>query len=448
MVTTNPTPPTSGETTATPPEGGAAPASPDAATANGEPPDGHGAHAPAASAPTTAATPPAPAIVHEARTWNQAVVIGLVAFVVSRLCVLVGAGVRASQVTVDANTAGEPRPGSPLQLVAGVFTQWDGRWYLEIVRNGYPRSIPPNVTFFDVEARAAFFPLYPNLVRVVDRVLPGGDSLAALAISTVLGIVAMLLVGHLARRLYGNDVAERAMVLFVVFPGSFVLSYAYAEALLIVLAALCLWFLMDERWLLAGVTAALGTAARPNGIALVAACAVAAGIAIWQRRQWWALVAPAIAPIGFVSFQLFLRLHAGEPWPWFRVQSEAWREGTSFGATAISNTISFFTHPLASPTDALTAASMAALLLGLWCLYRKRLPLPMVAYIAVVVILMLVPATVTARPRFLFTAFPLFISAAAWWPRRDRAAWDLMLVASGAGLAGLTALYGVYGAIP
>ena len=45
----------------------------------------------------------------------------------------------------------------------------------------------------------------------------------------------------------------------------------------------------------------------------------------------------------------------------------------------------------------------------------------MVAYIAVVLALMLLPATVTARPRFLFTAFPLFISAAAWWPRQDRA---------------------------
>ena len=83
----------------------------------------------------------------------------------------------------------------------------------------------------------------------------------------------MIVVGHLARRLYDNDVAERAMVLFAVFPGSFVLSYAYAEALLIVLAALCLWFLLDEHWLLAGLAAALATATRPNGIALVAACA-------------------------------------------------------------------------------------------------------------------------------------------------------------------------------
>ena len=61
---------------------------------------------------------------------------------------------------------------------------------------------------------------------------------------------------------------------------------------------------------------------------------------------------------------------------------------------------------------------------------------------------MLLPATVTALPRFLPTAFPLFISVAAWWPRKDRMAWDMMLVLSGAGLAGLTALYGVLGAIP
>ena len=78
------------------------------------------------------------------------------------------------------------------------------------------------------------------------------------AVNFVLAVVAVVLVGVLARRLFDTDVAERAMVLFAVFPGSFVLSYAYAEALLIVLAALCLWFLLDERWLLAGVDRGAG----------------------------------------------------------------------------------------------------------------------------------------------------------------------------------------------
>jgi hypothetical protein len=399
-----------------------------------------------ATAPVIAPTPVVDGA--ERRDWHRAVAIGLAAFVVSRLCVLAGAGVRASQVVVDANNDGEPRPGTPLGLIANVFTQWDGLWYMEIVRGGYPRFIPPDVTYFQREARAAFFPLFPLVVRATDRILPAGDTVAALGVNLALSVVAVVLVGLLARRLFDVQVAERTMVLFAVFPGSFVLSFAYAEALLIVLAAACLLFLVDERWLFAGVAAALATATRPNGIALVAACAVAAGIAIYRRRDWLSLVAPLLAPIGFVSFQLFLAGHTGESWPWFRVQREAWREGTSFGATAVSNTLSFFGHPLASPTDALTAASLFALLGGLWCLWRRRLPWPIVAYIAVVIALMLLPATVTARPRFLYTAFPLLISVAAWWPRKDRVGWDLMMVACGAGLTALTTLYAVFGAIP
>lgn len=401
------------------------------------------------SPPAPRTVPPvAPLDDDERQAWRRALAVGACAFVVSRLCVLAGAGVRASQVVVDANVRRRPSPGSPIDLVAGVFTQWDGRWYMEIVRTGYPRSIPPDITYNQFEARAAFFPLYPNLVRGLDRLLPGGDTFTALFVNLVLAMVAVVLVGILARRLFDSAVAERAMVLFAVFPGSFVLSFAYAETLLIVLAAACLWCLLEERWLLAGVLAALGTATRPNGLALVAACAVASLLAIRARRDWRSLVAPVLSPLGFVAFQLFLAHHTDESWAWFRVQREAWREGTSFGATAISNTFSFLTHPLASPTDALTVASIAALALGIWCLWRYHLPLPMVAYSAVVIVLMLLPSTVTARPRFLFTAFPLFLCAAAWWPRKDRAGWDLMLVASGAGLAALTALYGVNGAIP
>ena len=56
--------------------------------------------------------------------------------------------------------------------------------------------------------------------------------------------------------------------------------------------------------------------------------------------------------------------------------------------------------------------------------------------------------TVTARPRFLFTAFPLLISVAAIWPDADDEMWPLLLAACGAGLVAVTALYGVLGAIP
>ena len=390
--------------------------------------------------------------------WIRALLVGLAAYVVSRMCVVAAAGVRASQIAVDARADGTPEP-SAYETITEVLTSWDGRWYLELVRRGYPDSIPPDITYEQLEARAAFFPVYPWSVRALDAVLPGGDTVAALGLNFVLGAIAVVLVGLIARRLYSVSVAARAMTLFAIFPGSFVLSFAYSEATLIVLAAACLLFLVDERWILAGVTAAVATGARPNGIALVAACAVASFIAIRTSRDWRSLVAPILAPIGFIGFQWYIDRTTGERGAWFRVQSEAWSEGTSFGLTAFTNTAQFITNPLGSPTDALTALSVVALIAMVYCAWRVRLPWILSVYSAAVIVLMLIPETVTARPRFLFTAFPLIIAVAAWWPDPDddpdhhraswdRAGWDLTLVLCGAGLVAVTGLYGVFGAIP
>lgn len=397
--------------------------------------------------------------------FHRAIGVGLIAFVVSRLCVVAGAAIRAAQLVVDVRediadglpvSDAEPSAGS---TILGVLTSWDGRWYLEIARFGYPDSIPANITYNQNEARAAFFPVYPMLVRVTDAVLPGGDTFASLFVNVVFGALSVVLVGVLARRLFNVAIAARTMTLYAVFPGSFVLSFAYAEATLIVLAALCLLFLVEEQWLLAGIAAALATATRPNGIALVAACVVAALLAIARHRDWRSLIAVLLAPIGFIGFQLYVDSTAGESGAWFRVQREAWSEGTSFGATAVANTFGFVTSPLDSPADALTAMSLITLAFMLYCLWKRHLPLPLVAFCAVVIALMLIPETVTARPRFLFTAFPLFISVAAWWPEPDddddhhraswdRSGWDFTLVLCGGGLAALTGLYGVFGAIP
>lgn len=396
-------------------------------------------------------------------SWWSLFVVALPVYVVSRLCVLVGAAIVAAEVRVDTNLADEqglpiadPHGAAPLgnavRPMIDVLTSWDGLWYLDIVRFGYPRRIPPDVTYHIEEARAAFFPLFPLLGRATDAVLPGGDTVAVLVLNHALGLVAIVLIGLLGRRLYDERVARRSMVLGALFPGSFVLSFAYSEALMIVLAAACLLLLLDREWVAAGVFAALATATRPNGLALVVACGVAALFAIRERREWRALIAVALAPVGFVTFQVWLGEHTGETGAWFRVQREAWDEGASFGLTAIRNTVEAITHPLTSPTDtitAVTAVTTVALVVMAW---RTRLDWTVSVYSWVIVVLMLAPATVTARPRFLFTAFPLLIGAAAWYERREvhdeEFAWTLVVAACGAGLVGLTGLYGSFGAIP
>lgn len=412
---------------------------------------------------TSVSTPPDSGLL-----WRLALRHAAIAYVVSRLCVLAGAAIVSAELRADDNKIREnfvwgffgkadPHarsavlPRSAGSMILDVLTSWDGIWYMRIVRRGYPSYVPDRITYDDPEARVAFFPLYPNLVRVVDRVLPGGDTFAALFVNFVLGAVFVVLVGLLARHWFGPSAARPAMVVCALFPGSFVLSFAYSEALLLALAAGCLLALAHERWIAAGVLAALGTATRPNGVALVVAVAVAALVSLRRERTWrWRpLFAVAVAPLGFVAFQAWIDRHTGESRVWFRVQGEAWKEGASFGLTAIRNTLEAFTKPLTSPTDLITAVSFILTLFFVWLAWKRRLPAAATAYSATIVALMLLPATVTARPRFLFTAFPLFVVAAVWLdePRR-REWWPYLLALGGAGLTALTALYGVYGAIP
>ena len=44
-----------------------------------------------------------------------------------------------------------------------IWSRWDAEWYLSIVKNGYVPSANLSTTFSNM----AFFPLYPDLVRLI-----------------------------------------------------------------------------------------------------------------------------------------------------------------------------------------------------------------------------------------------------------------------------------------
>lgn len=399
--------------------------------------------------------------------WRGAILHGLIAYLLSRFAVLLGAGIVAAEMKADDNrvkermiwgllTRPDPHlrsmstPKSATSMIIDVLTSWDGIWYMRIVRFGYPSYVPKSITYDDTQARVAFFPAYPYLVRAVDRILPGGDTFAALFLNLVLGAGFICLIGILTREWFGVQHARRAMVLAAIFPGSFVLSFAYSEALLLALAALCLLLLHRERWFAAGIVAMIATAARPNGISVAIACGVSALMAVKATHKIRPLIAPLLAPIGFLVFQLLIDTHTEERGIWFRVQTQAWDEGASFGITALRRTLDAFTQPLTSPTDLITAMSFLGCILFIVVAWKKhRVPIEAAAYSAVIVALMLLPATVTARPRFLFTAFPLLIAFSVWLDEPKRRDWWPYIVGiSLAGVTALTGIYGVYGAIP
>jgi hypothetical protein len=387
------------------------------------------------------------------RAWGRAVAVGLGTFVVSRLIVILGVYGLSVLDSMQRQQRGLPIARSTRRLVERHFIQWDGRWYKLIAEVGYQADLPPKISYIPDNggATVAFFPLYPYLARYFDYVFPGGIDQAMLGVNVVLSVVAVVLVGVIARELFDIETAERAMVLFCLFPGGVVMSWSYSEPTLIVCGAACLLFLMREQWVLAGVFAALGTATRPNGVALCAACAVAAGFAIYNKRQWKSLIAVVLSPLGGLAFFVYLRIHTGEANAWNRAQKDAWGESWSWGATAVRYMWRFFENPLGTGFGALYMHTTFAIVVfgfGLFCAFRKRLPWPMIAFVIVIGVMMLGPKIVSARPRFVFTAFPLAIAVAAWWPRKSRYSWDLLLLGSAGALGAFAVLYGGWAIIP
>lgn len=389
--------------------------------------------------------------VGEDRAWLRTLGAGLMVFAISRVIVLAGVYARAVQELTARQARNLPVESTVYRTMQRVLTQWDGKWYEMIAAQGYPRQLPERITYVAGDsATVAFFPAYPLLGRAFDIVVPGGLPAALLAVNLLLSALAVLLVGTLARRYYDTETAALAMTLLCLYPGSAVMSWSYSEPLLIVCAAACLLLLDQQRWELAGLAAAVATATRPNGLALVAVCAVAAAIAIRRHRQWRALAAVVLAPLGAVAFFVFLRQWTGEPNAWMRAQRDAWNEGYAWGMTAYEYTRAFVESPLRTVAGATyfhTVVALVSLAFGGWCAWRVRLPLLASVYSLGIAFFMLVPREVNARPRFVLTAFPLAIAVAAWWPRQRTAREGLLILSAGS-LVAFTVLYASYGAIP
>jgi hypothetical protein len=342
--------------------------------------------------PVVETTSPPPGVVQRwAPLWRPAAI-----FVASRIATLMAMATAAALV---------PPMGLPKLGIRGVMgNTWDSGWYRDLAQFGYPQAVVEGVGDA-AQSRLAFFPLYPITIRFFHGLgLP--YDIAALLVSALAGLAAAILLWRLIARFSGPAAADRGVALFSFFPGAMVLSLAYSEALLLALAIGCLVALVEERWVLAGVLAALATATRPNGIALVAACAFAASMAVVRRRQWRALVAPALAPMGLLAFFVYLARHTGDFGAWIRTERQGWGQETDPIATF--HILSDFVHrPFADNNIAIVTAGTVFAVVALALFLRSRPPGVILVYTLSVMGLALLSEAMGMKPRFLLTAFPL-----------------------------------------
>lgn len=357
------------------------------------------------------------------RTW---VLPPLGIFVGSRFSVL--AAVYITKLLIEAPTFRE------------VLIHWDADWYIRAAE-GYDHRVPTG-TGNRAQSDIAFFPAFPLAIKLISLISGLSLTTSGLVASTVLGALAAVALWRLTELVTDRDVANRTVALVFFFPGAFAFSTIYPEGLFIFASSVCLWALIKEKWLVAGLFGALGSATRPNGVILIACCAWAASFVLLRRREWKALIAPAIAPIGVIAFFIFLAVRTGDELAWFRAQSRGWDQQIDFGVNAMRTVATVILNPLANLDRSIAVGSLFFAAVAAWLLvkWRPEKAFPLFALYSIGIIGPIVVSqgfSLTARS--LMTAFPLLIAVAR---RFDGMVFTVMLAISASVFSLFTLLFG------
>ena len=146
----------------------------------------------------------------------------------------------------NADKFDEPALTGPLaEPLLAPLARWDSVWYLRIADSGYGESAP----------RAAFFPLYPLLIRSLGTLL-GGSEAALLVVAYLVSLIAFVAALALLYKLVvlerGRQVAPATLLLLAVFPAAVFFGAPYSESLFLLLAVGAFYAARTGRWAWAG----------------------------------------------------------------------------------------------------------------------------------------------------------------------------------------------------
>ena len=334
------------------------------------------------------------------------------------------------------------------------LARWDAVWYLRIADSGYGDSAP----------RAAFFPLYPLLVRCVAAPVGGSEAallIASYAISVAAFLGALVLLYRLASLELGRRFASPTLLLLAVFPAALYFGAPYSESLFLLVSVGGFYAARTERWAWAGACAAAASATRSAGLLLLIPLAM-----LWwgsrgrrPRDAAWLL----LSPLGLLAYAAWLGLVEGDALRFLDVQ-DAWsRElvvplgGAWDGLTAAvdglrqlasgSRNPVYFEEAAGDPfrigaINLMLFSSLVFALIACVGVFR-RLPRAYGVWVAVALVLPLSfpvkPQPLMSLPRFLSVLFPIFMWLAV--VAEERRITPRLAAASAVGLGLFTAQF-------
>ena len=341
----------------------------------------------------------------------------LIWFVTSRL-VIAAIGIIGFAIHASLNDHGAAVSTATAALnPANVWHKWDSIWYEQIARHGYAWELDT----LHGQAAAAYFPLYPMVVRLILLAAPGLSFFwTASLVSNVAAFVALWLL--VAKVIPRDEVAARVVAITMLSAGSFYLSIPYTEGLFLLLVVGTLVATRFRRYELAGLLAGLSATTRVHGLALVAVPAIACWLdsRLDTSRRWMrAAITIALFALPFAIYMIGLASVQGS-WDAFVARQTLWDNPSPYPFQAL---IGLIHHP--TYREYWVHGAFWFFSVGLLVRYWRRLPLGEALFCAGALVISTQQEGFHGIYRYMMTFVPLTVAIAE--DRADVRRWIIIL---------------------
>lgn len=199
------------------------------------------------------------------------------------------------------------------------FYHFDSYWYQGIIDTGYSAMVN-----YSGHANYVFFPLLPLIVGVLSAVTHISVVWMGQIFCQCCFGVSLWLFYQVLRLRINENAARWGVVILAFSPFNIYFSSFYTESLFLVLS-LGIWLAVFRgQWLLVGILAALLSATRPNGVMILVPLLYFVFAAFRDKSLKPSMAFVLLAPLGALSYLLFLHLRFGDAFIFLHSEQVSW----------------------------------------------------------------------------------------------------------------------------